>query len=52
MSISSKHHLNLPFEVMHNKRFIHGFNPPGVQFLMYVISFQKYNMAYFHGNVT
>lgn len=52
MSVSSKHYLNPPFEVMHNKPFIHGYDPPGIQFLIYVIPFQKYNLNYFHGNVT
>lgn len=52
MSVSSKRHLNPPFEVTHNKPFIHGHNRPGVQFLTYVIPFRKHNLSYFHGNVT
>lgn len=47
MSVSSKHYLNPPFEVMHNKPFIHGYDPPGVQFLTYVIPFQKIQLELF-----
>lgn len=51
MHISSKPYLKALLEVTHNKPLSHGYNAPGVQFLTYVIPFQKYHLNPFPGPV-
>lgn len=51
MHVSPKHYFKVLLEVTHNKPLFHGYIAPGVQFLTYVIPFQKYNLNHFPGHV-